>query len=301
MDFMTPEGSPPVLPGFASRPTDESPETGSITAATDKPPENRPETGSASRRPNSPELGDLESAPGLAEYAEHASKGARYLINLATELELQGEFRRALLAWERVIDSCDPSTEERRSAESSVLRLRPTLPRWSIDPTEQTEILLQFGTTRSPNEGIATAAQEVADFLRRDSDDLCAVTPRLTTAKPPNRSLGGPVAIYLTGTGPAEDNQSTVLSINPDSNERQTIRREVLTALYKILRERLTGQEGIRPPLPPDHPDRPEEDFRRYLTRLHWKLAAESLAEPPVGQPESAPDPLPDGEPPPET
>ncbi|NNM30565.1 MAG: hypothetical protein HKO57_13680, partial [Akkermansiaceae bacterium] len=227
------------------------------------------------------DFGDLDSSPGLSEYSEFASKGATYLIRLATELESRGEFERALLAWERVIDSCPAEPDERQSAEAAVLRLRPTLPRWNIDPAGEIPILLQLGTGRKSSEGLTEAVREAAEFLRRDSGDLCAVTPRLTTAAVSTGSDDGPIAVYLSGTGEAESNQSSVVSVNPESNAMEPVRRDILIAVYRVLREQLTGVEGIRPPSPPSHPDTPEDDYLRHLTRLHWQYAAERLAQTP--------------------
>ena len=122
MDFLTPKGTTKPLPEFMTNPPDEDPTPNPVLSAqvtnTHTPPPS----------PDKPQLefGDLESSPGLAEYSEHASKGADYLIRLATELEVQGQWERSLLAWERVIDSCHPSLPERKAAGDAIVRIRPT-------------------------------------------------------------------------------------------------------------------------------------------------------------------------------
>ena len=107
---------------------------------------------------NALEFGDLESSPGLAEYSEHAQKGAAFLSRLAATLETHGESQRALLAWERVIDSCESTRAEFEEAGDALDRLRPILPNWNIDPEGDLNILLQFGTTRQPDAAATTPA-----------------------------------------------------------------------------------------------------------------------------------------------
>jgi hypothetical protein len=78
--------------------------------------------------------GDPASPAPLNAYAEHAAEGPSAYITLAVHLEEQGGNARALLAWERVIDSCRPDDPQRQAAMSGIQRLRPVVAPWNIDP-----------------------------------------------------------------------------------------------------------------------------------------------------------------------
>ncbi len=288
MDFLTPSGTINPLPEFMTRsvalgPDSEpdavlSPEARELID-TDPPPP----------KPDQPplEFGDLESAPGLAEYSEHASKWAGYLVRLATELELQGQWVRSLLAWERVIDSCHPSDAERKSAEDAILRIRPTLTHWNIDPEGDLPILIQLGTSRRSTDSLKEATQKVAEFIRGTSDDMLLVTPRITTSSSSDSPANAPIAIYFSRTGQAAKNQTGLQSVSPEGDDVDTYLKELLAASYRIVRQTVGNAGTIVQPRPSSNPDRPELDFQRQVTRLHWKVFAEFLARQPSGESEN--------------
>jgi hypothetical protein len=228
------------------------------------------------------EFGDLDSSPGLAEYSELAPKGAAYLIRLATELELQGQWERSLLAWERVIDSCSPSESERLTAEDSIVRIRPTLTHWNIDPEGDVPIQLQLGTARKTTESLKNAAQAVAEIIRKDSDFTLLVTPRITTSRVRNAPANAPIAIYFSGSGDAENSQTDPLSISPEGDDLAVYQDQLLGMAYQLVRRALLDAGGVIPPRLATHQTQPETDFSRQITRLHWKIFAESLTRPPA-------------------
>ena len=281
MNFMTPTGATRPLPEFMTEPFEDPTDEGDLAGTVNPLPPPEP------RVPDEPppppvEFGDLEAAPGLAEYSEHASKGAIYLIRLAGELESRGQFQRALLAWERVLDTCKPPTAERTQAENAIARIRPTLPRWNVDPEGEVELLLQLGTARGEEEVLEEAAQEVARTLRKDSDDTLRLTPRLTTSE--TRAEGGPspIAIYFSGSGAAEENQSNLLSTNPPGNELEDLQRAMLATCYRLIRRSVAASGTLEPPAALDEEADPAEEFLRKITRLHWQRFAEALASPPA-------------------
>jgi hypothetical protein len=220
------------------------------------------------------EFGDLESAPGLAEYSEHASRGAGYLIRLATELELQGQWERSLLAWERVIDACHPSPAERKAAGEAIARIRPTLTHWNIDPAGDIPIMMQLGTSRSSSPNLKEAAKEVAEFLRRNSDHTLLVEPRITTSRDRNAPANAPIAIYFSGAG---KNARNLRSLAPKGDETETYVRLLLTNAYQLVRQGVGNAGGILPPQTTIDRADPKPCFQRQITRLHWKVFADNL------------------------
>ncbi len=283
MDFMVSRGGvAKPLPSFIAPVGDES-DPSSLPDPTSRPAtsEGGDEVGPKEPEPDPLRLGDLESAPGLGEYSELASLGAAHLILAAEELENRGNFPRAHLAWERVIDTCDPTPEERSKVGDALQRIRPTLPRWNIDPSGEYPLLLQLGTTRTTDTALSLVTTDVADFLHKESSDLVAIVPHITTSRVRGTPQQSPIALYFSGTGEDEKNQSELTSINPPTNEPETLRLEMLAALYTLVQQRVAGLDTLTPPAPAAHPERPEIDFERNLTRLHWQYFARSLTQTP--------------------
>lgn len=281
MDFMTPSGDIGPLPEYVTRPYDPDPET-DLPAPVSRVADagDTPHLPASEPRANPLEFGDLAAAPGLTEYSEHVPKGAAFIARLAAMLETQGEFQRSLLAWERVIDSTEATVADLEEAGNALERLRPSLPNWNIDPEGDLTILLQFGSTRLPDETFSRVAQEVADFLREDSSDIVAVVPRITTSHFPDAPARSPIAVYFTGPPGTASVQSNVKSVNPPLDDPAEIRRDILNAVYLLIQAQISTLEGIRIPQTPTNPEAPERDFTRRLTRLQWKLFADSLLRP---------------------
>ena len=278
MDFMVSSGKQKPLPSFIA-PADE--DDGSQHRPTPSPRPATSDGGGKQEKPDPLGLGDLESAPGLAEYSELSSLGAAHIIKAATELENLGNFQRAHLAWERVLDSCQPSPEERNTASAAIQRIRPTLPRWNIDPSGEFPILLQLGTTRNGDETISPVATKVAEFLRRESSDQISFVPRITTSRVRGTPKQSPIAVYFSGTGDGEETQSGLASVNPSVGDSEALQREMLSAIYGLIEKRVAGLDTLTPPGPATHPEAPKMDFQRQLTRLHWQYFARSLAQTP--------------------
>lgn len=298
MDFLTPDGLRGPLPEYVTHSYDPNlqpsiPNPVSRSAVAD--PGSDPALRYA--KETDLEFGDLKSAPGLSEYSEHSRKGAAYLARLAAGLETCGEFQRALLAWERILDSCQAGETERATAADAIVRIQPTLPRWNIDPAGDIPILLQLGTPRAASDELSKTAREVAEFLRKDSSDVVAIVPRITTSSIPNAPSRSPIAVYFTGPLGLRSAQSNVLSTNPPEDDPEALRRDLLETIYRLVQGYLATLEGFTIPPAPAHPEDPELDFKRQITRLHWKRFADSLARPLDPEPGEADAPVDSREP----
>lgn len=274
MDFSQPRNNLPPLPAYVTQPVGAEAQSSALVAS--KVPRADSETPKSKSDPDLPpvELGDLDVSPGLSEYSEFASKGPDYFIRLGTELETKGHPQRALLAWERVLDATVPSEEQRKTAQNAILRLRPSLPPWNIDPEGDLPLLLQLGTTRKETDDLTKAAQSSAEFIRKSSDHTVLVTPRITTSRDRNAPADAPVAIYFTGKG---ENQSTLSSFSPQNDDLEMVERLVLLHAYHLIRQTIATEGSLTPPGLIAHPTAPRTDFDRQLTRRHWKVFADSL------------------------
>jgi hypothetical protein len=285
MDFMAPKGGASALADFA--PGLETPDApGPRAVVPVNLPSGRPGTGA----PTSPhlgitlDLGDLASSPSLSEYTEHAHKGVSYLISLATELEARGEFQRALLCWERVLDSGSPTEEERTTATGAVTRIQPTLPRWNVDPMAEILLAVEIGSTRSESPAMAGAVLELQAFLRRDSGDQIKFVSQVAFGAKSRAPENGPIAISITSApDTAPDGYSLVRSTTPGDNTATTLYLSLLSECYLMVTNHLTALDELVPPGPPRHPENPLRDFSEQITRLHWRAFAQSLVPAPSG------------------
>ncbi|RYD17739.1 MAG: hypothetical protein EOP88_24990, partial [Verrucomicrobiaceae bacterium] len=126
------------------------------------------------------DLGDLAAAPTLVDYSLRAPDGVPHLIELATALEEKGEFQRALLAWERVLDLGKPDDSQATTALSAIRRLRPTLPDWNTKPETAITVTLHAGTGKKLAKTIAPVLESVAKDLERASSGIVKVKTQVT-------------------------------------------------------------------------------------------------------------------------
>lgn len=88
---------------------------------------------------------NLQQSPALSEFGTLGDMGAALLVELASHLETQGQSERALLAWERVIDTADPTPDERQQAIAAIKRLKESVPPWNPDPANDIALTIHAG------------------------------------------------------------------------------------------------------------------------------------------------------------
>lgn len=214
------------------------------------------------------QLGNLSAPPQLNEYADRAPRGAAHIIEIANRLEDEGHPHRALLAWERVIDSANPSPAELDAAIEATARLRPALTPWNRSPDDALPIIIHAGTGEKSAETFAPALKQAAADLERATSGMLKVTTTINAsadAEQPDAPV--PVAIWISG--PDGVKQSTeVMSFTvttPDSLEY-----DVQRTLYQLIRNQLRQSTAVNaPPALPDDGD-PRQATTTRLTRLHW-------------------------------
>ncbi len=231
-------------------------------------------------KPPEPEidLGDLSSAPGLSAYAEFGEKGSSYLIELASLLESEGQFQRALLAWERVLDSTDADPAQAAAAMAAARRLRPTLPDWNVDPQGAVSITLHAGTGKKLAASLEPILAQVAKDIGRASSGILAVEISVASGTSSLDEDGPtPVAMWISGTG--EGSSSTdVLSFTV--KDLETVEPEVMRTVILLVRNHFEKSRTLTAPtVPPrDEPARTALELR--VTRLSWQSFGRALGPP---------------------
>ncbi len=218
------------------------------------------------------DLGDLSHPPSLRDYAERAQQGAESLIILAGALEEKGEFQRALLAWERVLDFTKADAAQAEATIAAIRRLRPTLPDWPGPPIQ---ITLNASTGKKLAKPLATALEAAARDLERASGGTVKVKAVVTLGKAASPAKGPvPVALWLAGT----DKQSAstdVLSFTVDGPEK--LPEELLKAAFALLRAKLVSGTAYTPPAPLAGGESALAALHDRVTRLCWSEFAAGL------------------------
>ena len=232
------------------------------------------------------ELGDLSRPPTLREYGDAAPKGAAYLIELAGLLEAKGENQRALLAWERVLDTAQPDDHQTLLASAAILRLRPTLPDWNKDRATTLTIILHAGTHKKTARSLTPVLEDIARDLQHASAGILKVTASVTvtttatvtaTTKRGHAPPPAPVTLWLTG--PTKKSPTTaVLASTADSPK--ALREDVLKTVCLIIHDQLAHATVRTPPVAGANAANPLDTLRARITRACWQELGTQLNRP---------------------
>jgi hypothetical protein len=218
--------------------------------------------------------------PILSEYADEAFHGSAHLIQLATELEANGEFQRALLAWERVLDSTTPDEPQMESAISAIKRLRPTLPDWNKEAATGIPVSLQAGTGEKSAPLIEPQLAALARDIEHASAGILRVTSTVNAGRDPENSGDHPAPVALWLAGPNAESRSTdVLSFTLVTPENLPV--DLRTTVYQLIRSHLATVPG--PTTPPELREGTDaaDALQSHITRFHWQQFGSLLNQTP--------------------
>lgn len=225
------------------------------------------------------DLGDLTTVPTLHDYAELKPAGAAHLSELAAGLEKKGEFQRALLAWERVVDLTPADATQVATAISAIKRLRPTLPEWNSNPEAKLQITLHAGTGKKQAGTLTPILEDVARDLEAASSGIVKVTATVIAGKTSTPAKGPtPVALWLAGPdkkSPATETLSFTVE-SPDA-----LRQDILKTVFQLVRSHLTRSTNYTPPAALAADEEPQSALNFRVTRLCWSEFASALNLPP--------------------
>ncbi len=226
------------------------------------------------------DLGDLTTPATVQSYGELSPQGAAHLIELATGLEKKGEFQRALLAWERVIDLTPADATQAATAISAIKRLRPTMPEWNPKPEAKIQITLHAGTGKKQAATLTPILDGVARDLEAASSGIVKVTATVTAGKTSTTAKGPtPVALWLAG--PDKKSPATeTLSFTVDSPD--ALRQDVLKTVFQLIRSHLSRATKYTPPAALAEGEDPQSALNFRITRLCWSEFAAALNLPPI-------------------
>ena len=280
MDFLTPSG-------VAIAKSDDDPDFVDPEVALQPETKDQPNINGDIEQPEDPdkispleikeitqeELGDLASSPGLWAYQEFArSESSDRLFELSSTLRARGEFQRALLAFERVIDTSDADPKAQAEAALGISALSKNLPSWNVDPENEVALNLHLGTARKPSDALKRTLLDVAILIRKSSGDQLDIIPTINSSDNPEAPEDSPIALWLSTPGdkPAS---SAVITLRL-SKEGTNYLAEISLAVFKAVRSHLTA-EGY--PAAPEKFDKNQNYLSDQITRLMWHDFAQSL------------------------
>ena len=224
-------------------------------------------------------LGDLSVPPGLREYADFAPKGAAHLMDLAALLEAEGEAQRALLAWERVLDTCKADESQLTAATVAIKRLRPTVPPWNADRSKTIAITLHAGTGKKNAKSLTPVVEQIARELEQASAGILKVTATVTVGHG-KLSVTAPAPVALWLAGPGKGAVSTpVRSFTVDS--AKSWHDDLLKTVFLLVSDFLAHESSQTPPVALTAGDKPLDALSCQITRLKWQELGTALNRPP--------------------
>jgi hypothetical protein len=222
--------------------------------------------------------GDFAQAPALDEYRNAGTTEAADFIALAVRLENEGQFQRALLAWERVIDTGKPDDFQATTALSAIQRLRPTLPDWNTDPASAIAVTLHAGTGKATAKILAPALEEVALELERASAGILNFSAQVNASKS-DLAASGPVPVAIWITGHTENAPSSeVLSFTVHSPE--SLRDVLRLTIFRLIRAYLARTTTHTPPPLLGENEKPLTALGSHISRLSWQELGKRLNPP---------------------
>ncbi len=238
----------------------------------------------ASPTPSTPKIEvlpaeNLHHSPSLSEYGTLGDKGSAAMVHLATHLETKGQPLRALLAWERVIDTANPDDSDRVVAVTAIKRLRTTLPPWNPDSTNDIGLTLHAGATLKNKKSLEDALTIVADLISNASGNVIHVKTKASIGK--SRGIKTPrIPIAIWFSRPGETPRETPpISFMADPSQSDMLASQIQAGVYALLRAHLASETNFSPL--PEYPSgvKPDDLIRYHVTRLMWREFVNSMKE----------------------
>ena len=226
-------------------------------------------------------IGDIHRSPRLSEYGEFGDQGADAMIALALKLESKQAPKRALLAWERVIDSTEANKAQVKQASQAIAKLKPTASPWNPDPSTELTITLHAGATISNKKALQEALQATAAVITEASGFILHVKTEMTLGKgAAPKTPRTPIAIWFTHSlqKPKKNIVKTPpLSFMADPTQEEMLANQFQAAAYALISNHMAETTDYAKF--PEYPAgvTPEELLKFYVTRLMWSEFVKSL------------------------
>ena len=240
---------------------------------------------SASRKPVKLPPVNLQISPALSEFGILSDQGASLLIDLATHLEAEGYPQRALLAWERVIDTTEPTPGERQQAVLAIKRLKSSLPPWNPDPVNDISLTIHAGAALKEVKTLQRALDRTAALISEASGHILKVQTKTAIGKSRDMTVPQiPVAIWFSHRGKSSKDplvETPPISFMADPAQEDLLTSRIAISAYSLIRTHLASKTSFTPlpELPTDTRINPHDMLNCHITRLMWREFVNSLTD----------------------
>lgn len=275
MDFMT-SPTETELEAIREKTRMAVPGRARLFSTSREPEEKSPVIPEPIRKPPAIDPGDPTAPAGLVAYGEHAEEGADAFVELAVWLEEQGYGARALLAWERLLDMCHPTDDQRAAAAAAIRRLRSGAPEWNMDPQAAVPLVLEIVVPeKAVTDELKKQAEAIADELDALSSGLLAFETKLEAFPKGDSSKG--IALRILGDSDGASSTGTFqLEQMPETPEGFAF--HLFSGVFKLVAAQIAATTDFTPPeASPDGSD-PRDALLERVTRLTWAEFGKSLA-----------------------
>lgn len=235
--------------------------------------------------------------PPLDTFAHLGPKGARHMIDLSRIAEKAGDRRRALLGWERVLDTCRHDSKHLAAALEAVKRLRTEAPPWSA-ANRPLPVVIQLSGPEARGEVLAEALARLEKDLVTASHGVLAPVGKLILIKPePPKPAPKPVKgktrvtrpvrtpvppVTLAFSGPGDDPRATAkFTLTLSSTATATAAYdELLRQTWRLVTTTLNQNKDRRTITGPDKNETTLDALSFRVTRWRWHELASSLNRP---------------------
>lgn len=230
-------------------------------------------------------IGDLNISPALDHYIHHRQAGSAAMIYLAQRLEEKKEPRFALLAWERVLDSTQPSPQQVQLAAEAITKLRVDLPLWNADTEANRPIILHLALPEQWKLPISSRLEGLSDTIREASGNIITVQIMIKTVPQREGFPPPPVSLWLSGIGDAAKESPKITFHIKTNAEKPTdvpvdqIANQLFTALYRALSSELKRQDLLTTPADLLPSQNAYTALHSQFTRLHWYQLSSKISD----------------------
>ncbi len=225
-------------------------------------------------------LGDLGKSPQLSEYGSFKNLGTQSMIQLAQTLQKKGAQQRALLAWERVLDTTTPNENEVKQAGKAIQSLKTQISPWNPDPNSDISVILHAETGATNKTALNQALKETADLINEASGYIIQVKTQLNITPRKIKTPRAPVAIWFSRPSHKKSDkpaETPPLSFMADPSQETMLANQFQAAVYALLSNHLAKHTNYSKL--PEYPAgvTPEELLKFYVTRLMWREFSNTL------------------------
>ena len=203
----------------------------------------------------------------LFHYKELAKeKSAQAIIAFAQDLESKGKKSRALLAWERVLDTCKSNTEERTAALIAIKKLRSEITQ-PLQPFSETlaTLTLNIGASIRDTSSLQKSVDSITQQINGSAAGVINCESQLIIGipqgdQPPKTAI----AIWLSTLDPeaTKTRETAPLSAIIDIKKNSAIDKSLELAFYGLVKSELNKL--------PDFSHLPAELDTHSITRFMW-------------------------------